>query len=80
LQPLLVFSNSTVHRGKTHQLALAGEPAGHEPGWIPWIGLENGATADEPRSNKVLDAMTQTPSDWPIIERSTQEGSMTSRQ
>jgi hypothetical protein len=32
LQPLDVFSNSTVHRGNTHQLALAGEPDGTVPG------------------------------------------------
>jgi hypothetical protein len=51
LQPFDVFSNSTVQRGSTHQFALAGDPAGSEPGWKPWIGLENGATADEPRSS-----------------------------
>jgi hypothetical protein len=39
---------------------------------MPWTGLENGATADEPRSNKVDDAILQTPSDWPIIMRFTQ--------
>jgi len=32
LQPLAVFSNSTVQRGSTHQLADAGEPAGIWPG------------------------------------------------
>ena len=31
LQPLAVFSNSTVQRGRTHQLAVAGEPAGIAP-------------------------------------------------
>ncbi len=60
LQPFEVFSNSTVQRGSTHQLAPAGEPAGIEPGWNP--GPENGATADEPRSSKVDDDITQTPS------------------
>ena len=62
LQPVEVFSNSTVQRGNTHQFALAGEPDGSEPGCRPWIGLENGATADEPRSNNCDDAMKQTPS------------------
>src|SRR3954463_9774101 len=51
LQPFAVFSNSTVQRGNTHQLALAGDPCGSELGWKPCSGLENGATADEPRSN-----------------------------
>ena len=32
LQPFEVFSNSTVQRGNTHQLALAGEPTGSVPG------------------------------------------------
>src|SRR4029078_4904917 len=32
LQPFEVFSNSTVQRGTTHQLALAGETAGSAPG------------------------------------------------
>ncbi len=32
LQPLEVFSNSTLQRGSTHQLAVAGEPTGIEPG------------------------------------------------
>jgi hypothetical protein len=31
LKPPLHFSNSTVQRGSTHQLADAGEPAGTEP-------------------------------------------------
>jgi hypothetical protein len=62
LQPLDVFSNSMVQRGSTHQLAFAGEPAGYEPGWKPGTGPENGATADDPRSNKADDDMTQTPS------------------
>jgi hypothetical protein len=33
LHPVEVFSNSTVQRGSTHQLAVAGEPAETEPGW-----------------------------------------------
>jgi hypothetical protein len=53
LQPFDVFSNSTVQRGSTHQLAPAGEPLGKTPGCMP--GPENGATADEPRSNRVED-------------------------
>ncbi len=32
LQPVEVFSNFTVQRGNTHQLALAGEPVGNVPG------------------------------------------------
>ena len=32
LHPVEVFSNLTVHRGSTHQLALAGEPTGTAPG------------------------------------------------
>jgi hypothetical protein len=69
LQPVEVFSNSTVQRGSTHQFAFAGDPAGNEPGCKPCIGLENGATADEPRSNNCDDAMKQTPSEWPISSR-----------
>jgi hypothetical protein len=32
LQPVEVFSNSTVQRGRTHQFAVAGEPADTVPG------------------------------------------------
>ena len=64
-----------MQRGNTHQLAAAGEPAGIEPACQPWIGPENGATADEPRSNNADDDMTQTPSNWPINERRTWEES-----
>ena len=45
-------------------------------GLKPWIGPENGATADEPRSNSADDDITQTPSKWPINERRTQEEAM----
>src|SRR5689334_8202201 len=60
LHPFEVFSNWTVQRGNTHQFAPAGEPLGNTPGCNP--GPENGATADEPRSNRVEDDITQTPS------------------
>jgi hypothetical protein len=67
LQPFEVFSNSTLQRGKTHQFAEAGEPAGSEPG----IWFENGATAVAPRSNKADEDITETPSNWPINQRRT---------
>src|SRR5262245_21428841 len=60
LQPFEVFSNATEQRGRTHQWAPAGERHGKTPGCNP--GPENGATADEPRSNRVEDDITQTPS------------------
>jgi hypothetical protein len=63
LQPVEVFSNSTVHRGNTHQFAAAGEPAGKVP--APGTGPENGATHDEPRSKRVDEDITQTPSKRP---------------
>src|ERR1700759_4249671 len=45
---------------------------------MPWTGLENGATAEEPRSNRVDDAIDKTPSDWPTIVRFTQLGALLS--
>jgi hypothetical protein len=57
LKPPVHFSNSTVHRGSTHQFAAAGEPAGKPPGCQPVVGAEIGATADEPRSNNTDDAI-----------------------
>jgi hypothetical protein len=54
-------------------LAVAGEPAGIELGCQPGDCPANGAAADEPRSNKV-EAMTQTPSNWPIIKRRKWDG------
>jgi hypothetical protein len=69
LQPVAVFSNSTLQRGSTHQFALTGEPAGMVPGCTPTVGPQYGATAEDPRSNRVEDDITQTPSKWPIDEQ-----------
>ena len=69
LNPPVHFSNSTSQRGKTHQFAAAGEPAGIEPACQPGVPPENGATAEEPRSNITLDAIRGTPFNGPINYR-----------
>jgi hypothetical protein len=65
LKPPVHFSNSTSQRGKTHQLAPAGEPVGMPLVCQPVVPLENGATQEEPRSNITLDAIRETPFEWP---------------
>jgi len=69
LNPPVHFSNSTSQRGRTHQLAVAGEPVGMPPVCQPGVPPEKGATADEPRSNITLDAIRKTPFEGPKANR-----------
>jgi hypothetical protein len=58
LQPSLVFSNFSVQRGTTHQLAAAGAPPGNELGWNPPIGPPSGVAAEDDLSKRTDAAIT----------------------
>jgi hypothetical protein len=68
LNPPVHFSNLTLQRGSTHQLAEAGEPAGYVVGCQPGVCPPKGATAVADRSNKVEDAIIRTPFKLPILQ------------
>src|SRR5262245_59846564 len=70
LQPSLVFSNFSVQRGTTHQLAAAGAPPGKSLGWNPPIGPPSGIAAEEDFSNRTDAALSNSFSVRPAARES----------